>query len=303
MNYPAKVRAVRSATRPAQGAGPSQDALGAQHRKRRGLASPSQAAVRARRQRLAQKARWFLLNRMVGSNLSAPPSYGKATCAFGREHACGDHACGEAGQTSLPRPLKAASTPNPPRPTRPLPTIATRAGTAADITRSCPVPTTLAFHVSKTSSCTARAQRAERAELCCAVLCCAVHSVDAQEMHSRTGGINELASAVEARGSRVNRRAGMRLGPAADLGLGVERGAYALEVAQLLLDGDLVRETVLVLTQLPHARARPAEGRGPRAKVCGAPGPSAAGCRAAVSGLHGAAWGCMGLQAGSPEAA
>ena len=204
MNYPAKVRAVRSATRPAQGAGPSQDALGAQHRKRRGLASPSQAAARARRQRLAQKARWFLLNRMVGSNLSAPPSYGKATCAFGREHACGDHACGEAGQTSLPRPLKAASTPNPPRPARSLPTIATRAGTAADITRSCPVPTTLAFHVSKTSSCTARAQRAERAELCCAVLCCAVHSVDAQEMHSRTGGIDGHRRARErGRGERV----------------------------------------------------------------------------------------------------
>eukprot|EP00964_Phaeocystis_antarctica_P034587 scaffold19698_cov59-Phaeocystis_antarctica.AAC.3 len=110
-------------------------------------------------------------------------------------------------------------------------------------------------------------------------------------MHSRTGGIGG------------HRRAGMRLGSAADLGLGVEGGAYALEVAQLLLDGDLVRETVLVLAQLPRARARPAGGRGPRAKVCGAPGPSAAGCRAAVSGLHGAAWGCMGLQAGSPEAA
>ena len=81
--------------------------------------------------------------------------------------------------------------------------------------------------------------------------------------------IDELVSAAEARGSGVNRRAGMRLGSAADLGLGVERGAYALEVAQLLLDCDLVREVVLVLAQLPRARAMPswgprAEGRGVR---------------------------------------
>jgi hypothetical protein len=70
----------------------------------------------------------------------------------------------------------------------------------------------------------------------------------------------------------VNRRAGMRLGWAADLGLGVERGAYALEVAQLLLDCDLVPEIVPVLAQLPRARGKAklgAGGRGPRGAVRG----------------------------------